>query len=126
METARRRITTDSVIRDVLERVPETGPILLQHGRMFRAPTGHLYADYSGLTVGEYAALNGLEVEPLLRALSAGVESAEMARRVSRSQQPPSDPVRRGAAIGYTSAYREPGDVDVRDVVTAQAGRGPD
>ena len=126
MEATGSPITTDSVISDVLDRCPEAGPILIQRGRMFRAPKGHLYADYSRITVGEYAALNGLEVEPLLRTLNAAIESGEMTRQPSHGKEPPSDPMRRGAAIGYTGAYRDPGDLDIRDVVTAQTSRGPE
>lgn len=35
------------------------------------------------------------------------------------------DLIGRGAAVGYTGAYREPGDVDVQDVVAAQTAKGP-
>jgi hypothetical protein len=126
MEATPNRIGPDSILSEIVDRFPETGPILLQQGRMFRAPKGHLYADYSRMTVGEYAALNRLEVEPLLRMLNAAVESGEMTRQTSHDKPPPSDPVRRGAAIGYTSAYRDPGDLDIQDVVTAQTSRGPE
>jgi hypothetical protein len=126
MESRSGPITPDSVISEVLDRFPATGPVLLQHGQMFRAPKGQLYPDYSRITVGEYAALNGLEIEPLLRTLNAAVESGQMTLRTSRGKPPPSDPLRRGAAIGYTGAYRDPGDLDIQDVVTAQTSRGPD
>ena len=126
MEQQSERITRDSVLSDVLDRFPEAGPILLQHGRMFRAETGRLYAEYSRMTVGEYAALNAIEVEPLLKRLNAAAESQEFGRRTSRSSRPPNDPIRRGAALGYTGAYRESGDLDIQDVVTAQTTRGPD
>jgi hypothetical protein len=120
------QLTTDSLISDVLGHFPETGPILVQHGRMFRAPKGQLYADYSRLTVGEYAALNGADVERLLKALKAAIETGEMSRRITRGQSRPSDPLRRGVAIGYTSGRSDPGTVEVQDVVTAQTSRGLD
>jgi len=126
MEQTRGPITPDSVISEVVAGFPETGLVLLQHGRMFRSAKGNLYADFSRLTVREFATLNGLEVERLLRSLNAAVEGAEMARQYSRGSRPPSDPMRRGAAIGHTSAYREPADIDVQDVVTEQTSRGPD
>jgi hypothetical protein len=45
---------------------------------------------------------------------------------------PPDSPRRRpeligrGAAVGYTGAYREPGTVDIQEVVAAQTARGPE
>jgi hypothetical protein len=120
------QITSESIINDLIERLPEAGPILLQHGRMFRAPKGNLYAQFSRMTVADYAAENGLDVEPLVRTLRAAAESAEMSRESAHGQRAPSDPLRRGAAIGYTGAYREPTPLDVEDVVTSQSTRGPD
>lgn len=120
------QITSESVVNDLIERFPEAGPILLQRGRMFRAPRGNLYAQFPRMTVAEYAAENGLDVEPLVRALRAAAESAEMAGDSAHGERAPSDPLRRGAAIGYTGAYREPAAVDVEDVVTSQSTRGPD
>jgi hypothetical protein len=32
----------------------------------------------------------------------------------------------RGAAVGYTEAYREPGTVDIVEVVAVQTARGPE
>jgi hypothetical protein len=32
----------------------------------------------------------------------------------------------RGAATGYTGAYREPGTVDIEEVVAVQTARGPE
>lgn len=32
----------------------------------------------------------------------------------------------RGAAAGYTGAYREPGTVDIQEVVAVQTARGPE
>ena len=31
----------------------------------------------------------------------------------------------RGTAVGYTGAYREPGTVDIQEVVAVQTARGP-
>jgi hypothetical protein len=120
------RITADSTISDILDRYPEAGPILLQHGRMFRAERGRLYAEYGRMSVAEYAAANGIEVERLLKALSAAAETSEIARRQPGGHRPPSDAFRRGAAIGYTGAYRELHDLDIQSVVTVQTSRGPE
>jgi hypothetical protein len=35
------------------------------------------------------------------------------------------DLIGRGAAVGYTGAYREPSGVDIQDVVAMQTARGP-
>jgi hypothetical protein len=32
----------------------------------------------------------------------------------------------RGSAVGYTGAYREPGTVDIQEVVALQNARGPE
>ena len=32
----------------------------------------------------------------------------------------------RGAAAGYTGAYRDPGTVDIQEVVAVQTARGPE
>ena len=32
----------------------------------------------------------------------------------------------RGTAVGYTGAYREPGTVDIQEVVAVQTARGPE
>jgi hypothetical protein len=125
-DTTPYQLTPDSLISDLLARFPTTGPLLIQQGRMFRAPKGQLYADYSGITLGEYAALNGIDVERLLKALNAAIEGEEMSHRIARGQRPPPDSLRRGAAIGYTSAYRDPDNLPVQDVVTVQTSRGPD
>jgi hypothetical protein len=36
------------------------------------------------------------------------------------------DLIGRGAAVGYTGAYREPGTVDIEEVVGIQNARGPE
>src|SRR5262249_36395372 len=120
------QITADSPIDDLLARFPATGPLLMQRGRMFRAPKGSLYADYSRMTLGEYAALNGVDTERLLRAVRAAIESDEMSRTMTHGQPPPIDPLRRGSAIGHTSGKSDPGDIAVQDVVTVHSSRGPD
>jgi hypothetical protein len=116
-------ITRDSIIDDILDRFPEVGPILIQ-SRMFRAKP-EPQADYPR-TLGDYAALNGIELDSVLKRVRAAVEAAEFHRARSIGGRPPGDPMRRGALIGYTGAYREPGDVELQDVVTAQTTRGPE
>ena len=50
-----------------------------------------------------------------------GHESVESRRPEERRP----DLIGRGAAVGYTGAYRESGGVDIQDVVSAQTAKGP-
>lgn len=50
-----------------------------------------------------------------------GHESVESHRPAERRP----DLIGRGAAVGYTGAYRESGGVDIQDVVAAQTAKGP-
>src|SRR5207247_2404527 len=71
-KTDSKRITADSTVREVVSRYPTTGPIFLQHGRMFRARAGELYASYDPpLTIREYAAVNRIDVESLVSLLAS-------------------------------------------------------
>ena len=117
------RIAAAQTVRDVLTRYPATGPIFLQHGPMFTVQSGELYPRYSELTLEQYAALNRIALEPLLRLLNAAAEHQD---------RPPAAAslYTRGAAIGsvgYTGAYREPDpNVEFAPVGAVQAARGPD
>ena len=73
------RIAADWQVDEVLRRFPATGPIFLQQGRMLEAGTGQVYPTYPQMTVAEYAARNGVEVETLLKALNAEVEARQFA-----------------------------------------------
>jgi hypothetical protein len=78
-------IAPDRSIRDVVRQYPTTGDIFLQHGRMFRTLPGQLYPVYDPpLTVAEYAALNGVGLEELLRLLNAAAEAERFQRRMTR------------------------------------------
>jgi hypothetical protein len=124
------RITADWPVNDVLSRFPATGPIFLQQGSMMRAVTGQIYPDYPPLTVAEYAVLNGVEVGRLLKALNAeaeGQEVTEAGSRSVRSGEERIDRIGRGSSeVGYTGAYREPGNVDSQHLVTSLLERGPE
>lgn len=116
-------------MNDVLSQFPATGPIFLQQGSMMRAVTGKIYPDYPPLTVAEYAALNGVEVGGLLKALNAEAEAQEVTLAGSanvRSGEEQIDRIGRGSAVGYTGAYHEPGNVHVQDFVTSLLARGPE
>ena len=131
MERARewRRVTAEMVVSEILSRFPAVGSILLQHGRMFHARKGELYVSYPPLTVAEYASRSEIDLELLLRLLNAAAETDEFAHRSHGSHRPGErrpDLIGRGTAVGYTGAYREPGSVDIQDVVALQTARGPE
>ena len=59
--------------------------------------------------------------------------SSEQPRTCARDDAPTSgsarrrpDMIGRGSAAGYTGAYREPGGVDIEEVVAVQTARGPE
>lgn len=122
-------ITAASLVNEILGRFPAAGPILLQHGRMVHARKGELYPSYPALTVAEYAALNGVDLEHLLGLLNAAAETDGFTPRADGSPRPGGrrpDLIGRGTAVGYTGAYREPGGVDIEEVVSVQTARGPE
>jgi hypothetical protein len=131
MERARERrwVTADAVVGEVLRRFPAARQILLQHGGMFHARKGDLYASFSPLAVAEYASRSGIDAEGLLDLLNAAAETDEFARCSNGSHRSGGrQPGRggRGSTIGYTGAYREPDRVDVEEVVAVQTARGPE
>ena len=116
-------IDAASTVREVISRHPGTGAIFLQHGRAFRAPTGQLYANYDPpLTVGDYAALNGIEVGPLLGLLNAAAEAEDFTVKAPASGHGPdrhehAESRGRGESgvdgtFGYTGGFREAGETD--------------
>jgi len=55
-------------------------------------------------------------------------DTDELAREPGGSHRPPGrrpELIGRGTAAGYTGAYREPGTVDIQEVVAVQTARGP-
>ncbi len=116
-------IEAASTVREVISRYPSTGPIFLQHGRAFRAPRGQLYANYDPpLTIGDYAALNGIEIGPLLRLLNAAAEAEDLPAKAPASSRGP-DQSEHGRSrraqesgvdgtFGYTGGFREAGETD--------------
>ena len=131
MEHARewRWVTADAMVGEVLCRFPVVSQILIQHGGMFHANKGDLYASYPPLTVAEYASRSGIDLEPLLGLLNAAAESDEFARGSYGSHRAGGrrpGPSGRETTIGHTGAYREPARVDVQEVVAVQTARGPE
>jgi hypothetical protein len=125
----RRWVTADAVVGEVLRRFPGARQILLQHGGMFHAKTGDMYASFLPLTVAEYASRSQIDIEGLLDLLNAAAETDEFARRPNGSHRSGGRQAglgRRGSTIGYTGAYREPDGADVDEVVAVQTARGPE
>jgi len=124
-----RWVTADAVVGEVLCRFPTVSQILIQHGGMFHARKGDLYANYAPLTVAEYASRSGVDVEALLGLLNAAAETDQSVR--GSYGGPSSGPHQprlsgRGTSSGYTGAYREPVDEDIQEVVAVQTARGPE
>ena len=123
-------ITPDSLLSEVMRHHPSTGLILLQQGRLYRVRPGNLYPAYSEpLTVREFAAMNGLDLEPLLDWLR---RAAEKDQTPAGREEPGYDvPERRtppSGALGYTGGYQDPGPADAEATLftATLARRGPD
>ena len=119
-------IGPDAVVADVVRRHPATGPILLQHGRLFRVRPGGLYPEYSPpLTLREFADANRVELARLLALLRRAAEEGEElpGYEVPDRKAPPS------GSLGYTGGYREPGPAEAEATPMASSlakRRGPE
>ncbi len=83
-ESKLRLVTADHQLEEVLMRYPTTALIFLQYGRMHidqSDPVFHLFSTYPPMTVSEYAPLNCLDLEGLLRLLNAAAESEEYSKQ---------------------------------------------
>ena len=119
-------ITAQSKINDVLARHPGTAPVFTQGRRLYVDQKHDLYARFPGLTVGDFARQNGLELEPVLSQLNALAESGDAAGGVHAT-----DGHREGQfslTLGYTASYRprEDAQPDNVSVVAVQSARGPE
>jgi hypothetical protein len=123
-------ITTESKINDVLARHPGTAPVFTQGRRLYVDQPHELYARFPGLTVGEFARQNSMDVGPLLGQLNALAESEEAARQPATRAQSPAEarPGQFSLTLGYTASHR-PGEDSAPDsvsVVAVQSSRGPE
>jgi hypothetical protein len=122
------QITADTKLNEVLARAPSAGQILVQAGRGWVNKKGDLYAQFPGLTVAQYAEMNGLDLGGIVARLRAAAESDALARKAGPGAGTDDDVWRRPPlTIGYTSSYDEregmsPGNVPVTHV---QSERGP-
>ena len=73
-------ITADSKINDVLAKHPGTAPVFTQGRRLYVDQRNDLYARFPGLSVGEFARQNRMDLAPLLAQLNALAESEASAR----------------------------------------------
>ena len=123
-------ITVDSKINDVLARYPATAPVFTQGRRLYVDQLHDLYARFPGLTVGDFARQNDLNLAAVLKQVSALAESEDAARRPATRAQPPDEsrPGQFSLTLGYTASYRprEDSSPDSVSVVAVQSSRGPE
>jgi hypothetical protein len=124
------RITAASKINDVLARHPGTAPVFTQGRRLYVDQLHELYARFPGLTVGDFARRNDMDLAPLLAQLNALAESEDAARQPATRAQP-ADEARPGQfslTLGYTASHRprEDSTPDCVSVVAVQSSRGPE
>ncbi|HEX7215895.1 MAG TPA: hypothetical protein VF578_16920 [Methylomirabilota bacterium] len=117
-------ITVESKINDVLARHPGTAPVFTQGRRLYVDQKHDLYARFPGLTVGDFARQNGVELEPILSQLNALAESGA-------ADRPATEDRRAGQfslTLGYTASFRprEDAQPDNVSVVAVQSARGPE
>ena len=124
------RITAASKINDVLVRQPGTAPVFTQGRRLYVDQPGELYARFPGLTVGDFARRNDMDLAPLLAQLNALAESEDAARPPATGAQPVDEarPGQFSLTLGYTASHRprEDSTPDSVSVVAVQSSRGPE
>ena len=123
-------ITAESKINDVLARYPATAPVFTQGRRLYVDQLHDLYARFPGLTVGDFARQNDLNLAAVLKQVSALAESEDAARRLATRAQHPDEsrPGQFSLTLGYTASYRprEDSSPDSVSVVAVQSSRGPE
>ncbi len=121
-------ITAESKINDVLARHPGTAPVFTQGRRLYVDQKHDLYARFPGLTVGDFARQNALEIGPLLSELNALAESEDAARRPATHATEDRRAGQFSLTLGYTASYRprEDAQPDNVSVVAVQSARGPE
>ena len=122
------RITAESSINDVLARHPGSAPVFTQGRRLYVDQPRELYARFPGLTVGEFARQNGLEVGPVLTQLNALAESEDAAGQPATRASAEDGPGQFSLTLGYTASHRprEDSAPDSVSVVAVQSSRGPE
>ncbi|HEY7869320.1 MAG TPA: hypothetical protein VIF59_08830 [Methylomirabilota bacterium] len=120
-------ITAESKINDVLARHPGTAPVFTQGRRLYVDQPRELYARFPGLSVGDFAARNGIALPPLLAQLNALAES-ESAPPAAAQGAGESPVGQFSLTLGYTGSHRPREDAvpDSVPVVAVQSSRGPE
>jgi hypothetical protein len=75
------RITAETQLNDVLARYPATAPVFTQGRRLYVDQLHDLYARFPGLTVGDFAGRNDLDLGAVLLQVNAIAESEDAARQ---------------------------------------------
>ena len=124
------RITAETQVNDVLARYPATAPVFTQGRRLYVDQLHDLYARFPGLTVGDFAGRNDLDLAAVLLQVNAIAESEDAARQPATRAQA-SDEARPGQfslTLGYTASHRprEDSAPDSVSVVAVQSSRGPE
>lgn len=124
------RITSESKVNDVLARHPATAPVFTQGRRLYVDQPRELYARFPGLTVGDFARQNGLDLAAVLIQVNALAESEDAARPLA-TRAHAADETRPGQfslTLGYTASHRSREDSapDSVSVVAVQSSRGPE
>lgn len=121
-------ITAESKINDVLARHAATAPVFTQGRRLYVDQPRDLYARFPGLTVGDFARQNDLDLGAVLVQLNALAESQDAARRPDTRATEDARVGQFSLTLGYTASYRPREDAvpDRVSVVSVQSSRGPE
>jgi len=121
-------ITADSKINDVLAKHPDTAPVFTQGRRLYVDQRNDLYARFPGLSIGDFARQNGMDVGPLLAQLNALAESEAAARAAGSHGAEDARPGQFSLTLGYTCSHRPKDDAapDSVSVVAVQSAHGPE
>ncbi len=124
------RVTADSKVNDVLARHPATAPVFTQGRRLYVDQPRELYARFPGLTVGDFARQNELDLAAVLVQVNALAESEDAAREPATRAHDAglARPGQFSLTLGYTASYRprEDSAPDRVSVVAVQSSRGPE
>jgi hypothetical protein len=124
------RISAESKVNDVLARHPATAPVFTQGRRLYVDQPRELYARFPGLTVGDFARQNELDLGVVLVQVNALAESEDAAREpATRAREAGlARPGQFSLTLGYTASHRprEDSAPDSVSVVAVQSARGPE
>ncbi|HEX5529132.1 MAG TPA: hypothetical protein VFZ82_06220 [Methylomirabilota bacterium] len=124
------RVAAESKVNDVLARHPATAPVFTQGRRLYVDQPHELYARFPGLTVGDFARQNDLDLAAVLVQVNALAESEDAALEPATRAHDAglARPGQFSLTLGYTASYRSREDSapDCVSVVAVQSARGPE